>query len=137
MELSTAQQLLIREMITERLIYFGLIPDSHGTFHMPPKATFGGDSLGVKPEVLTMPPSILETVTSERSNSIYKLGVALAELDTLINTLMKLRSDMHRFYSNVRDGVDGLRVVENSDSGDVKLPGLKRKPQEWVRDFDA
>lgn len=81
-----------------------------------PPTMFGTDSSGAKPATRTTQPLILETVTTELSSSLLLLGEVLEELDSLINTATKLRSNLLRFYNDVPVGSPGPPVQESSAS---------------------
>lgn len=80
----------------------------------PQWGTFGGDSQDVKPEesTTTRTPAM---GTTDTSSLLSELGDLLAELDTHINTLMKLKNTTLLFYKRNLAGDNGLSVAEYSD----------------------
>lgn len=130
-----AQQEIRRETL-RTLIQFGLLPDPiSGMYETPPsnqqyldmlqpppqpapnpQMPNGTPSLDAKPEGRIIPLSTLEMDITGLSSLIFRLGVAMEELDTLISNLTKHRGTLHELFTAIVDGVRGPDAVDNSDT---------------------
>lgn len=79
---------------------------------------FGGNFQDVKPEEPIIQRPTQETVTTELSSFLWELGTVLEVLDTLINSLMKCKSNLQSSYNYVMAGIPGLSAQNASISDD-------------------
>lgn len=118
----TEQQLqdLIQKVTVQTLIQYGLHPEPLSGMYLERPSLMatlqmlnGGNSSDAKqaePITLPLTPG---TVFTEPSSLTLRLGKATAELDTLINTLTKIKEELPLFCGIVEDGIHGLDVVDN------------------------
>jgi hypothetical protein len=87
----------------------------------------GTDSSVAKQEAPTTQQSIQEMAITAPSSLVLELGNQLEELDILINSLMKCRSNLLSSFNLVLAGVNGLLAQENlgSDNTHWHIPTRK------------
>lgn len=115
MNWSAAEERALKQLIDQR-IDIKLLRHLQILHPYQPQEISGTDSSDVKLDIRTTQPLILETDITELSSSLLLLGEVLEELDSLINTATKLRSNLLRFYNDVPVGSPGPPVQESSAS---------------------
>lgn len=131
--------------ILQILILFGFIPDpvtqqyrmyEHNSEEVQALLHLlnGTPSSDAKLDRPTTPQSIPVMDTTALSNSIYKLGAVMVELDTLINILMESKEKLQSVYGWLANGVHGRDVVTTLGSDDGEID-IDERTAQWLQDF--
>lgn len=102
--------------------------------------TSGGNSSVVKPDTPTTQQSIPETGTTELSSLISELGDLLAEVDTQMNSLMRLKNTLLSFFNKNLAGAVGRNVPDSLASDeeyDCPHPACKLGKDHATDHFDG